>query len=79
MKKLIVHTSELGEYLTNEIELYSTMQLSYGLYEFKLDRLVTDVCRTFNLTKVSEDPPIVTLQNQEGDTIVMMMREDNFG
>lgn len=79
MKKLIVKESELSADLTQQIELHSTMQIAYGLYEFKTDKLVEELCRVFNLTKTSEEPPVFVLSDKEGKTISMMMVEEYFG
>lgn len=79
MKKLVVHTSELDQELTNQIELHSTMQMSYGLYEFNRDKLVNELCRVFNLEMVGEEPPIFILQDKEGKTVSLIMKEEYFG
>lgn len=79
MKKLLVHDSELEEGLTQEIELYSTMQMAYGLYEFNRDKLVDDICRQFNLSKVGEEPPIFIVQDEGGRTLSLIMKEEHFG
>ena len=79
MKKLIVRDSELDDSLTQQIELHSTMQIAYGLYEFNRDKLVDDICRIFKLTKVGEEPPVFILRNEEGKTLSLEMVEEYFG
>ena len=79
MKKLLVHRSELDTELTQQIELYSTMQMAYGLYEFKRDKLIEDICKVFKLTMVGEEPPVFILQDEEGRKIDLIMKEEYFG
>jgi hypothetical protein len=79
VKKLLVHRSELDTELTQQIELYSTMQMAYGLYEFKRDKLIEEICKVFKLTMVGEEPPVFILQDGEGRKIDLIMKEEYFG
>ena len=79
MKKLLVHESELAQDLTDQIQLHSTMQMAYGLYEFNRDKLVDEICRIFKLSKIDSEPPLFTLEDSEGKTISLIMVEEYFG
>ena len=71
MKKLTVQDSELDQSLTQEIELFSTMQFAYGLYDFNAEKIIDDICRVFKLEFVGSEGNVHILQ--DGDERVMSL------
>lgn len=78
MKKLVVHESEFDSAFTEEIEMFSTMHMSYGTFDFNTEKMVEAICKQFNLEVFDVTHPVYELTDGE-KLISMIFREEYFG
>lgn len=79
MKKITVSESELDEQTTVNISLQLTSHFMYGLYDFDPEKMVEDICREYNLELVAIHHPHITLKDDEGNTVKLLVSEENYG
>jgi hypothetical protein len=79
MKKLLVKESELDSTLSDEISLFSTMQLAYGRYEFNIEKIIDDICRIFKLTYVGSEGNVYILQDSDERMMSLVFSEEYHG
>lgn len=79
MKKLLVSESSLPTQITNDISLQLSSHHMYGLYDFDPERMVNDVCARFDLEVEEIFHPKFILKNSRGDSITLLMSEENYG
>lgn len=79
MKKLLVDESALDAQTTADISLRLSSHFMYGLYEFNPERMVEDVCKEYNLELVELVHPKYILKNAAGNTIELLVSEENYG
>lgn len=76
MKKLTVQESELDQSLTQEIELFSTMQFAYGLYDFNAEKIIDDICRVFKLKFVGTEGHVHILEDKDERILSLLFSEE---
>jgi competence transcription factor ComK len=79
MKKLLVSYSEVDQDITNNIELYSTMQMSYGRYDFNAEKIVNELCKVFGLTYVGTEATEHILQDKDEKVVRLIFSETYHG
>lgn len=78
MKKLVVHESEFESNFTDEINLFSTMHMSYGTFDFNSEKMIEAICKQFNLEVFEISHPVYELTDGER-LISLIFREEYFG
>lgn len=78
MKKLVVHESEFEGSFNEELELFSTMHMSYGVFDFSTEKMVEAICRQFNLQLLEASHP--TFELTDGERVIsLIFKEEYFG
>lgn len=79
MKKLVVSKSQLSESKTIELNLFLTMQYTYGVVDFDVDKVVDAACRAFGLELVSKEFPVINLVSANSAEVELTFHQEEYG
>lgn len=79
MKKLIVDASDLPDEVTNNLNLFLTMQYTYGVSDFDVDKVVAEACKAFSLQEVDREVPFVYLVAASTASVTLKFIQEDYG
>lgn len=78
MKKLKVSKSTMSNHTTEAVEMFSSMMVAYGTKDTDdVDKLVSVICREFDLIQIENEFPNIALSGQEGILTLTITNEYN--
>jgi hypothetical protein len=76
MKKLCVLEEETTSSMSGLVSEFLSLQYNYGLYDFNIDKIFSDLDSHYSIKHVSSNAPYYTLSDRNGGIIRLVFLEE---